>query len=109
MYKFKDEERSPIHRPSIVGEEFLTNCLEGIVVPQIIDTDRSPSQRIDARLLDILGDAQAIETDPGRCNDRIMHDLKCDAINEIVRNNLEANPNVNNHLIEEPSSKPTLS
>ena len=103
------EERSPIHRPSIVGEEFLTNCLESIIVPQIMDAHRSPSQRIDTRLLDILGDAQAIETNPGRCNNRIMHDLKCDAVNEIVRNNLEANPNVNNQPHRQPSSRHTLS
>lgn len=64
MYKFKSRGRSPVHGPSIVRKEFLTSSLQSIIVPQIMNTDRSPSQRIDARLLNILSDAQSIETDP---------------------------------------------
>jgi hypothetical protein len=102
MYKLKETEQSPVHGPSILRQEFLGSRFQSVIVPQIVNTDRSPSQRINPSLLNILRDAQAIETDTRRRNNRIMHDLKRDTINEIVRHNLESNPT------STTSQKPTI-
>lgn len=94
--KKRKGEKSPVHCPSIFRQEFLTSCLESVVVSQVLDRDGSTRQRINASLFNILGDTNAIEAGAGWCNNWIMHDLKCDTVDEIVRNNLEARVNYQN-------------
>lgn len=80
---------SPIHSPPVLIQELLTSRLERIVRPQIINRHRDTSERIDTRFLNVLDDTDAIKAVTCRRNDRIVHDLECNAVNQPVRHNLQ--------------------
>ena len=79
---------SPVHSPPILGQELLASRLERIIGPQVLDRNRGTSNGIDARFLNVLDDANAIEAAARRCHDRVMHDLKGDPVNQVIRDNL---------------------
>lgn len=66
MYKEREKKRneSPIHRPSILGQELLTSCLESVIRPQVLDRHRRPRQRVNTRFLDVLVDPDPVEAAP---------------------------------------------
>lgn len=79
---------SPVHCPSILSQELLTSSFESIVWPQILNSHGDSGDWIHTSFLDILNDADAIIAHTRWGNNRIMHDLKRDAIDQVVRNNL---------------------
>lgn len=86
--KFALKMPSPVHSPSILGQELLTGCFEGIIGPQIRDGQWSTSNGINTRFLNVLDDANTIKAATRRCHDRIVHNLERDTIDQVIGDNL---------------------
>lgn len=78
----------PINGPSVIGQKLLAGCLQRIVGTQVLDSHGDSSQRINTGFLHILDNTNSIEAGSRGGDDRVMHDLECNTINQVVRNNL---------------------
>lgn len=87
----------PINRPTIFCQKLFTGRLERVIVSQIAHGHGCSSQGINARFLNILGDADTIEAGAGGSDNRIVHNLKGNAIDQVIGNNLDSQPK--NHQV----------
>lgn len=82
--------KSPIDRPTIMCQKLLTGRLERVIISQIAHRHGCSSQRVNTRLFNILGDAEAIETCARGCDNGVVHDLKGNAIDQVIGNILDS-------------------
>ena len=79
---------SIVHRPAIILQELQTCILECNVGNELLLHQWLSGEGIDRRYLQMSEDADTFVRDARRSDDRIVHDLKCDAVDEIIGHNL---------------------
>lgn len=78
----------PIDRPPIFIEEFATSILQRNIWNQLVRLERQSRQGITPIRLDMLEQADALKRNTCRGNDRIVHNLESDRVDEPVGDNL---------------------
>lgn len=87
MYKLRGG-HLPVNSPAVLGQELFAGRFQGIIWTEIADCHGDPCDWVDAGLLDVFGDSDTVEAGAGWDNDGVMHDLKGNAVDEKIRNNL---------------------